>query len=214
MTSTTEPAAPSKFVLSLNEQDLVLLPSTCSSNSVSLSNSSIQFESPHFFDKLSSDINKLNLLDKENSNSNKNEQQQTNTNQSDTCITGKVDERDLMDTSTKYGELIVLGYNGCIGVGSSSSNDPPRSNLAGYNNNNSNINSMSRRKSKYIIKSRDKPNGVRPATQHIVQSSQEAEVCLDFFYFNSAGLIIWLTGKDVKPKYYHNHSKVVRNQVR
>lgn len=66
--------------------------------------------------------------------------------------------------SIKYGELIVLGYNGCIGNGTSSGH-------------NQFVNS-SRRKSKFILKSRDKPNGVKPATQHVLQTSQEVDVCL------------------------------------
>jgi hypothetical protein len=121
----------------------------------------MQFESHQIFEKLNSDMNKMNLVDKEN----------VASSQHETCDMARLDEKD-QDTSTKYGELIVLGYNGCIGV--NSFNDPKALN-PGYTNN-----SMSRRKSKYILKSRDKPNGVRPATQHIVQSSQEAEVSSNF----------------------------------
>lgn len=70
------------------------------------------------------------------------------------------------EESVKYGELIVLGYNGCISQSSYTSSSLIRVN--GTNN------AANRRKSKYILKRREKPNGVRPATQHNCQSSQEA----------------------------------------
>lgn len=61
--------------------------------------------------------------------------------------------RRINATSIKYGELVILGYNGSI----PNSNSP-------------------RRKSKFVLKRRDLPNGVKPASQHFVQSSQEADV--------------------------------------
>lgn len=63
--------------------------------------------------------------------------------------------RRMNATSIKYGELVVLGYNGSI-----------------------NNSTSPRRKSKFMLKRRDLPNGVKPASQHFVQSSQEADVSL------------------------------------
>lgn len=63
------------------------------------------------------------------------------------------ESRRMNATSIKYGELVVLGYNGSI----SNTTSP-------------------RRKSKFMLKRRDLPNGVKPASQHFVQSSQEADV--------------------------------------
>ncbi len=62
----------------------------------------------------------------------------------------------------KYGELIVLGHNGYIKNSDSNSN---KINCA-----------SSRRKSKFSLKIRDKPNGVKPWSQHIFQNNQEANV--------------------------------------
>ncbi len=79
------------------------------------------------------------------------------------------------NSTLKYGELIVLGYNGCItnmktGHGM---HDPCHS----YHS--------SRRKSKFSIKRRDKPNGVKPAFQFTCKSSQEVNVnCFFLFYLN------------------------------
>jgi hypothetical protein len=169
MTSTVE--ASSKLALSLNNDNEQILPSTCSS-SVSLSNSSMLFESNHYFDKLNMDMNKLNVADKENEaavvqnvcGSGSSSSSSGRSQKHDALELAKLEELSA-STSTKYGELIVLGYNGCIGS--------PDTNSAIVGANNSN---MSRRRSKYVLKSRDKPNGVRPATQHTVQSSQEADV--------------------------------------
>jgi hypothetical protein len=73
--------------------------------------------------------------------------------------------------SIKYGELIVLGYNGCITNTKTGSamHDPCHS----YHS--------SRRKSKFSIKRRDKPNGVKPAFQYTCKSSQEVNVNITFY---------------------------------
>jgi hypothetical protein len=67
--------------------------------------------------------------------------------------------RRVASASIKYGELVVLGYNGAI-----NSNNP-------------------RRKSKYALKRRETPNGVKPTSQHVLQSPQEADV--NFAFFNT-----------------------------
>ena len=71
--------------------------------------------------------------------------------------------------SIKYGELIVLGYNGCI--------NPASMNLSSSIKMND-LNNINRRKSKYILKRKEKPNGVKPATQHNCQSFQEINVSI------------------------------------
>jgi len=75
--------------------------------------------------------------------------------------------------SIKYGELIVLGYNGCITnmKTGNAMHDPCHS----YHS--------SRRKSKFSIKRRDKPNGVKPAFQFTCKSSQEVNVNSTFKSF-------------------------------
>lgn len=78
----------------------------------------------------------------------------------------------------KYGELIVLGYNGCI-----SNQQSSKSSASGSNS----TQNSSRRKSKYILKSRDKANGVKPTSQHILQSSQEVDVINLFLRFKKLG---------------------------
>lgn len=67
----------------------------------------------------------------------------------------------------KYGELIVLGYNGYI--------NPITANLSSFIKMND-LNNINRRKSKYILKRRDKANGVKPFSQHNCQSFQEVNV--------------------------------------
>jgi hypothetical protein len=69
-----------------------------------------------------------------------------------------LNQQQISSNSIKYGELIVLGYNGCINA-----TDPK-------------LSANTRRKSKYVLKPRSEPNGVKPSTQHFVQSSQEADV--------------------------------------
>lgn len=67
-----------------------------------------------------------------------------------------------LSKSIKYGELILLGHNGCINPANSIQ---------------SKINcSSSRRRSKFVLKMRDKPNGVKPCSQHSCQTNQEVNV--------------------------------------
>lgn len=156
-----------KFI-SIETSDQIL-PSTCSS--MSLCNSSIFYDANQQImtssqtNQLSTDLNKISLSggDKENENL---IQQKFNASSTKSSVISQ-DTSDY--SSVKYGELIVLGYNGCI----SSTLLNESNKLSNDINNNSNVN---RRKSKYILKSREKANGVRPSTQHIVQSSQEADV--------------------------------------
>ena len=173
MTSTEPPFT--KFISTSHEHEQVL-PSTCSS--VSLSSSSL-YDHNHnhtsnnkksnnqvFFEHLSSDIGKINLIEKENE----------RYHGSDELLT--VDSVLLVsdkhqNAPVKYGELIVLGYNGCISPNLLNESKINVINSAANTNNSANMN---RRKSKYVLNCRDKPNGVKPATQHIVQSSQEADV--------------------------------------
>ena len=63
-----------------------------------------------------------------------------------------------------YGELVVLGHNGCINLNSSS-------------NVKSSVTS-SRRKSKFQLNMREISNGLKPSTQHNCQSSDELNVRL------------------------------------
>jgi hypothetical protein len=67
----------------------------------------------------------------------------------------------------KYGELIVLGYNGCINQLALASASGAKQNVP---------NNANRRKSKYILKRRDKANGVKPSSQHTCQNPQELSV--------------------------------------
>lgn len=69
--------------------------------------------------------------------------------------------------SFKYGELVVLGYNGCIDKHFPYQSSKSHSNHC--------IANSSRRKSKFVLSKRDKANGVRPATQHNCQTTQEVE---------------------------------------
>jgi hypothetical protein len=71
------------------------------------------------------------------------------------------------NNNIKYGELIVLGHNGYIKNSDSNSN---KINCA-----------SSRRKSKFSLKIREKPNGVKPCSQHNFQNNQEANVCRVLF---------------------------------
>ena len=63
----------------------------------------------------------------------------------------------------KYGELIVLGHNGSIKA--------------------EDLGKSSRRRSKFSLQIKDKPNGVKPYIQHNCQSSNEVNV----------SIIIWLS---------------------
>jgi hypothetical protein len=76
----------------------------------------------------------------------------------------------------KYGELVVLGYNGSIHAHNSKpNNDYLRSMSSGHNSSCSSSNNSlvatnpslhsSRRKSKFSVMSRDQANGVKPSTQ-------------------------------------------------
>ncbi|CAF0998289.1 unnamed protein product [Brachionus calyciflorus] len=67
-------------------------------------------------------------------------------------IDSNSEPRRLNATCIKYGELVVLGYNG------------------GLKNSN-----QSRRKSKFVLNRRDLPNGVKPCSQHVLQTQQEAD---------------------------------------
>lgn len=65
----------------------------------------------------------------------------------------------------KYGELIVLGNNGCLKNIETAQSAESKSSF-----------SSTRRKSKFILKTRDKPNGVKPFTQHNCLSSNDINV--------------------------------------
>lgn len=66
------------------------------------------------------------------------------------------------DKPIKYGELVVLGYNGCINHPSVTDDTPKSSNVF-----------SKRRRSKFILQPRDKPTGVKPAQQFNCHNKQD-----------------------------------------
>ena len=61
-----------------------------------------------------------------------------------------------------YGELVVLGHNGCI---SSNPSSQAKSSIT-----------SSRRKSKFQLSMKESPNGLKPSTKHNCLSSDELNV--------------------------------------
>jgi hypothetical protein len=72
--------------------------------------------------------------------------------------------------SFKYGELIVLGHNGCI------RNQQDSLDKKSY--------SSSRRKSKFELFKNDKPNGVIKSSQINCETSQDVNVSNSYIYIN------------------------------
>lgn len=72
----------------------------------------------------------------------------------------------LKDNNTvKYGELVVLGYNGCI-------TQPIKPEEISKQKTSYSINSK-RRKSKFQLEAKDKPSGVKPSTQYNCHTKQD-----------------------------------------
>lgn len=67
----------------------------------------------------------------------------------------------------KYGELVVLGYNGCINQ-PSRSDDPSKAIFS------------KRRKSKFMLQAKEKATGVKPSMQFNCHSKQDLNVNLRF----------------------------------
>lgn len=167
-------------------------PSSLSSNS--LSGNSIQFDSNNNYLKIDSQgrmsMHIPRAKEKENSNLNVNSpRQEQQRSSSKTALNANSNSIEINNNSNKdtvkYGELIVLGYNGCINnhpASLFSMNDNKANTNANLFNNLNNFNST-RRKSKFVLKARDKPNGVKPAQQHNCQSSLEVNVCQFFKLF-------------------------------
>jgi hypothetical protein len=84
--------------------------------------------------------------------------------------------------SVKYGELIVLGYNGCIGQTGSSGSGGGSGGVMSRALLKQNGGSLDtgRRRSKFVLKLRETPNGVKKHSQHILPPEQ-VDVSREYF---------------------------------
>jgi hypothetical protein len=79
----------------------------------------------------------------------------------------EVQKKDAV-TPVKYGELVILGYNGCIA-------QPTKCDEV-LNLHRSGSVYSKRRKSKFILQAKERPSGVKPSAQFNCHSKQDLNV--------------------------------------